>query len=78
MPAEEAGRAIHRLLLDTVLRNEDGVRRDLDTEFLHDFRVATRRARCALAEMKRVFPAETVQFLRAGVEMAWYDDGTGA
>ncbi len=75
MPAEAAGRAIHRLLLDTILRNEDGVRRDLDTEFLHDFRVATRRARCALAEMKHVFPAETVQYLRE--ELKWLGTRTG-
>jgi CHAD domain-containing protein len=75
MPAEEAGRAIHRLLLDTVLRNENGVRRDLDTEFLHDFRVATRRARCALAEMKQVFAAEAVQFLKQ--ELKWLGTTTG-
>jgi CHAD domain-containing protein len=35
-------------LLDTLEANLDGVQRDLDTEFLHDQRVAVRRTRSAL------------------------------
>ncbi|MEM8963007.1 MAG: CHAD domain-containing protein [Acidobacteriota bacterium] len=55
-PAEQASRAIHRALLTQLLRNEPGVRDDLDPEFLHDFRVATRRTRSALSQIKGVYP----------------------
>ena len=43
--------------LQTLRINEDGVRKDLDSEFLHDFRVAVRRTRSALSQIKGVFPA---------------------
>src|SRR5262249_36927285 len=39
-PAEAAARDIHRALVAILLANEPGLRADLDTEFLHDFRVA--------------------------------------
>jgi CHAD domain-containing protein len=48
MPAAEAAAAILLRLLDTVEANVPGVLRDIDTEFLHDLRVAVRRTRSAL------------------------------
>ncbi|NTU68303.1 MAG: CHAD domain-containing protein [Chlorobiaceae bacterium] len=49
---------IRRLLQFTssvMLANETGIRKDIDTEFLHDYRVATRRARSILRQVKGVF-----------------------
>jgi CHAD domain-containing protein len=60
LSAREATCRVLRHLLDTVRANESGVRRDVDTEFLHDFRVAMRRTRVALATLKQVFPPEVV------------------
>ncbi|MCG2816342.1 MAG: CHAD domain-containing protein [Candidatus Aminicenantes bacterium] len=37
--------------------NENGIFDDDDPEYLHDFRVAVRRTRSALAQIKNVFPA---------------------
>jgi len=60
MAAAEATRLIHRLLLQTMLANQEGVIRDWDSEFLHDFRVAARKTRSALSQMKGMFPKSTV------------------
>ena len=48
MPAAGAGAAILLRLLDTIDANTEGVLADIDTEFLHDFRVSVRRTRSAL------------------------------
>jgi CHAD domain-containing protein len=53
-------RAILLHLLDTLERNVDGVVDDHDTEFLHDLRVACRRSRSALTQLKGVLPADEV------------------
>ena len=66
---------ICRTLLETLLANEDGVRRDLDSEFLHDFRVAVRRARSALTQLKGVFPSPETELLRK--ELKWLGNATG-
>jgi CHAD domain-containing protein len=57
MTAQEAAGVIFGRLLDTIQRNEDGIREDIDTEFLHDFRVAVRRTRAGLTQLKGVLPA---------------------
>lgn len=74
-PAAEAAKAIHRSLLAAMRRNEYGTLRDLDSEFLHDFRVAIRRTRSALTQIKGVF-AET-DLLRFKGELAWLGGVTG-
>ncbi|MGD8414363.1 MAG: CHAD domain-containing protein, partial [Candidatus Latescibacterota bacterium] len=56
MTAQEAAAVICRQLLGTIVRNERGIRDDIDTEFLHDFRVAVRRTRSCLSQMKGVLP----------------------
>jgi CHAD domain-containing protein len=57
MRADEATKVILRRLLQVMRQNEAGIIDDIDTEFLHDFRVAVRRTRSALGQIKRVFPA---------------------
>jgi CHAD domain-containing protein len=47
-----------RKLLHIIRINESGVQNDIDTEFLHDYRVAVRRTRSVLSQLKGVFPAE--------------------
>lgn len=69
MRADEAAKRIHRRLLQTIQMNEAGTRRDLDSEFLHDFRVAVRRTRTCLAQIREVFPEETVDHFRR--EFSW-------
>jgi CHAD domain-containing protein len=48
MPAGDAVAAVLTALLDTLEANVSGTIRDVDTEFLHDLRVAVRRTRSAL------------------------------
>ena len=48
--AAAAWTAVLRQLLTTLLANEPGTRDDLDSEFLHDYRVAVRRTRSVLAQ----------------------------
>ena len=75
MPAADAARSIHRVLLRTILRNESGLRSDVDSEFLHDFRVSVRRTRSALSQIKRVFPEEPLAHFRK--EFSWLGSLTG-
>ncbi len=49
---------IHTFLLGCMRRNEEGVLADLDSEFLHDLRVAVRRTRSALTLLKGVLTAD--------------------
>lgn len=44
-------------LLDTLQANVEGTKANLDSEFLHDLRVATRRTRSAMSHIKGVFDA---------------------
>ena len=61
--ADEAAKVILRELLHVIKYNTAGVKNDIDTECLHDFRVAIRRTRAVLSQMKEVFPADvTAQF----------------
>ena len=51
----EAARRILRHLFRTIRNNEAGIKEDIDTEFLHDFRVGIRRTRSALGQIKSIF-----------------------
>lgn len=64
MRADDATRLILRRLLQVMRANEDGIRADIDVEFLHDYRVAVRRTRSALSQIKNVFPSEPVARFR--------------
>ena len=67
---------IHRALLGLLLANEPGLRANVDTEFLHDFRVAVRRTRSLLGQLKDVFSAEAVE--RFSAEFSWLGRLTNA
>ena len=69
MRADQATKIILQRLLDIMLENEDGTRIGTDTEFLHDFRVAIRRTRSALTQIKAVFPKRVIDRYKA--EFAW-------
>ncbi len=56
----EATCDILKRLQDVMHQNEAGIRADWDTEFLHDFRVAIRRTRSALSQIKGVLPEDAV------------------
>lgn len=53
MTSLDAVRTIHLNLLDTMTRNEAGTMKNIDAEFLHDFRVAVRRTRSALSQLDK-------------------------
>ncbi|MCI5211806.1 MAG: CHAD domain-containing protein, partial [Candidatus Electrothrix sp. ATG2] len=63
MDGRTAAKAIYRHLLNTMQENEQGIIDDLDSEFLHDFRVAIRRTRSGLDMIKKVLePKVTARF----------------
>jgi CHAD domain-containing protein len=55
-PAPVAVASVLLGLLDTLEQNVDGVLRDIDTEFLHDLRVAVRRTRSGIKLLGDVVP----------------------
>ncbi len=59
MRSDEATQVILRFLLQVIRINEINIEKDLDTEFVHDFRVAIRRTRSALGQLQCVFPTKT-------------------
>jgi len=62
-------------LADVMEVNEEGVMAAWDTEFLHDFRVAIRRTRSLLGQLKKQFSAEDIQPFRD--DFAWLGQATG-
>jgi hypothetical protein len=58
MSGSVATRKILLYLLNVMKQNEEGVISDMDTEFLHDFRVSGRRTRSAISQIKDVLPPE--------------------
>ena len=64
MRAEHAVRMILAFLLNIVRHNRPGILHDIDTEFLHDFRVAVRRARSLLGQLPKVLPVRLTKHLR--------------
>ncbi len=73
--ARRAAITIYQGLLETMLVNEEGIVRDLDSEFLHDFRVAIRRTRSGLGQMKKVLPPEITATMKE--EFAYLGRVTG-
>ncbi|MGD8590040.1 MAG: CHAD domain-containing protein [Chromatiales bacterium] len=62
-------------LLETIELNVAGTKANLDSEFLHDLRVATRRSRSAITQIKGVFdPQELDRFKQ---DLAWIGQITG-
>lgn len=58
MENRTAAKTIYKNLLAGMLANEQGIIDDLDSEFLHDFRVAVRRTRSGLALIKNALGPE--------------------
>ena len=73
--AREAIVGVLRFLADVMEINEEGVMAAWDTEFLHDFRVAIRRTRSLLGQLKKQFPVAEIQPFRD--EFAWLGQATG-
>ena len=63
-PTREAVGRIVRTILDIALRNVPGILKDLDTEFLHDYRICLRKIRSVLSLVKDVYPAVEAQRMR--------------
>lgn len=75
MRADIASKYLYSSLLNTVKVNEQGVIADLDSEFLHDFRVAVRRTRAGLNQLKGVLPEDVSTHY--GEFFAWLGQITG-
>jgi CHAD domain-containing protein len=56
--ADLSTKVILRYLFEIMRANEAGIKADIDTEFLHDYRIAIRRTRSALSQIRNVFPAD--------------------
>ncbi len=63
--ADTAAAAILVRLLEVIECNIDGALADLDSEFLHDMRVAVRRTRSVQRELRHVFPRSELERFRA-------------
>lgn len=66
---------ICRYLVDDMERNLPGVIDDIDSEFLHDFRIAVRRTRSLLSIMKMVLPPGPQVYFQK--EFGWLGTVTG-
>lgn len=64
MPAAAAIQRLMANLVSVMKMNLPGLQQDIDSEFLHDFRVSVRRARSLLSQMKGVLDAETTAALQ--------------
>lgn len=71
----EAVRDICLHLRATMLRNLEGTVEDIDSEFLHDLRVAVRRTRSLLALLKKRLPVEEIGHYQTGFK--WLGTITG-
>lgn len=65
MAANAAARLILCHLLEIVRANEEGIKADTDIEHLHEYRVAVRRTRSALSQIRNVFPPEETEYFKA-------------
>ena len=64
-PAREAVGRIVRAMLALAAENVPGILDDLDTEFLHDYRICLRKIRALLSLLKGVYPLEETGRIRA-------------
>lgn len=73
--ALEAFRILVTRQFEVLLKKEKGVVEGRDIEYLHDFRVAVRRIRALVGQMKGVLPPDLFARLRS--EFAWMGQVTG-
>jgi len=63
-PVYQSVRQLLQFTFSVMRANEEGIKKDLDSEFLHDYRVAIRRTRSILKQLKGVFePEESAYYL---------------
>lgn len=77
-PEFPGGEVVRRILLkqlEAMAANEEGTLAARDPECLHDFRVAVRRTRSALGQLKQMVPLPVLQHFRP--EFAWLGEMTG-
>lgn len=74
MRSDAAARTLLLRLLETMQANEAGLKADLDSEFLHDYRVAVRRTRSLLGQIKGVLPQQKLERFRR--EFSWLGEIT--
>lgn len=74
-PVSLALRRIFLSLLDIMCSNESGVEKQIESEYLHDYRVAVRRTRSLLGQMRKIFPPDKLHMFRN--EFAWLSALTG-
>ena len=74
-PADDAAVHVLRRLLDVLEANIDGTVADIDSEFLHDFRVSVRRSRAVQRELRGVFPPAALRHFRD--DFRWLQAATG-
>jgi CHAD domain-containing protein len=73
--ADRAAAAVLRRLLEVIEANLEGTIADVDSEFLHDFRVSVRRTRAVQRELKSVFGPLESKYFRG--EFRWLQRVTG-
>jgi len=75
MRTDQALKKILLYSLDVMVASEAGIIADIDGEFLHDYRVALRRSRSVLSQIKQVFPQRVVARFASGLK--WLGANTG-
>ncbi len=55
LPSSQAAKKILGCLFEVMTKNEEGIKKNVDIEFLHDYRVAVRRTRSVLGQLKGIF-----------------------
>jgi CHAD domain-containing protein len=73
--SDRACAAVLRTLADTIEAHLPGVLADADVEALHDLRVAVRRSRSVLKQMREVFPSAEHERYRS--DLKWVQEVTG-
>jgi CHAD domain-containing protein len=73
--SDRAAARVLRALLEVMEANLEGTIANIDSEFLHDYRVSVRRSRSVQRELKRVFGPDELARFRA--EFRWLQQATG-
>jgi CHAD domain-containing protein len=74
MPATAAIASLLKQMLKVMAANEQGMLEDIDSEFLHDYRIALRKTRSALKQIKGVFPQRELEDLQ--LQLNWLSSVT--
>ncbi len=64
LSARSAVSSIITTMIEKQRLTEPGIVKDIDTEFLHHYRVAIRMVRAAIVQLREVFPAQDVSMLK--------------